>query len=319
MSKFTMNFEEQSAKRPREVLDQENSMVKLVSDFKKIDEPTVKDLSRFLVGFLEASNNLNTRVCCLEDRVEKLEESTGLQSDRMNNIEDRLVSIESAQEELKKDLNAKFDALSLQIVQSTEESSKKISRNSSQIHYIQQTAMDKDIILKGFPTKPDHLAVVANFLDLFNVDPGMLRESYYVSYQRQQHERDGKTIEAKLLHFVVLAFKKKSTKIEIFQQKKVRGPLLLKELVTEIPEAQQRTIIQCTNKLSKFNLHANQVLYRAKSSSIVHEFKFHNQLYQYKVTENAEWIRVDTNEKVDYLEKQLPKTSSNKKKSSRSQ
>lgn len=299
----------QSAKRPREVIEQEDSITQIVTDFKKIEEPTVKDLSKFLVSFLEVSNHLSTRVATLENKVENLETASGRQCERMNHIEDQISSIESSQEETKKELNEKIDALTLQLNKAKDDLTSGTDRNASQIHYIQQAAMDCDIILKGFPEKPDEKLVVARFLNLFSVDPDSLKSSYYVSYHKQQKSDKDKLTESKLLHFVVLSFKTKATKIQIFQSKKKRGPLLLKELVHETSDANQRSIIRCTNKLSKFNLYVQQLLYKAKTNKIISEFKFHNHLFQYQIPANTDWIRLDTNGKADHLENQIPKSS----------
>lgn len=276
----------------------DDSLDHLVDTFLEIKTPDVKDLSIFLVSFLKATNNLNSRVNTIDDRVEALESRSSLHVNQLNNIEDRLLEIEEGQ--YKKDIDEKLNSLQLEIAASANQS----EANASNILYIQQTLMEKEVILKGFPVKPDLETVLDNFLVKFAVNREAVKEYYYVSYSRNNFHASA-NIEQKLLHFIVISFKTKLHKVEIFKKKAKIGKILFKELQPEITENRD-SLIKCTNKLSKFNLYTQRVLYKAQNAEIITEYRFHNNFFQVKATATANWERVDTYKKTTQINKQIP-------------
>lgn len=283
------NSDEQAA-----VLDQ------LVENFQKIAKPDVTDLSEFLVQFLKSSNNLNTRFNTVDDRVTALEERCDQKDTHIQNIEDQLHELEVNQKTLKSELEDQIHKLSERL----EDNILQSEHNSTQTLYIQQSLMDKEIILKGFPTKPDPEIVVENFVKFFEVDKTAIKEYYHVSYSKNQAEAST-TTNQKLSHFVVIGFKNKSTKISVFAKKKKKGSPLLKNLIPQ--SSSPETLIKCANKLTKFNLYVQRVLYKVHQQKTIKEYRYHNHLFQIKLEEDGKWIRIDTYKKVNELDQQIIK------------
>lgn len=271
----------------------------LITNFKMIEKPGVKDLSDFLIHFLQASNNLNTRFNNCEDRLTHLENRCALKDTHIQNIEDQLHEVEENQASLKCDLESQISDLNVKLEAVTQQ----VDHNSSQTLYMQQLFMDKDIILKGFPTKPDPDIVLKNFVEHFDLNLGQIREHYYVNYTKHKTGNSND----RSLHFVVISFKSKSTKVEVFKKKKAKGSLLLKNVLPD-DSTNANTIIKCSNKLTKFNLYVQHIMYKAQEMEKIAEYKYHNYLFQYKLAENEKkWIRIDTYEKIKEISRQVYK------------
>lgn len=296
---------QQQPKRPRSSSgngdDQSAVLDKLVEDFQKIAKPEVTDLSNFLVQFLKKSNNLNTRFNTVEDRVTALEERCDQKDTHLQNVEDRVHDIEDNQNSLKKELEEKIAQLSVKV----DENSQQSIHNTTQTLCIQQSLMDNDIILKGFPSKPDPDIVLNNFVNFYGINKMSIHEYYHVSYTKHQKVASSQSNE-KMLHFIVISFKSKSTKVKVFESKKKKGSPLLKNLIPD--SSTPDILIKCANKLTKFNLYAQRILYKSHQQKIISEYRFHNHLFQIKVQEDSNWIRVDTYKQVNDLNQKTMKT-----------
>lgn len=266
------------------LLTNDNSKLnQIITHYQKIEKPEIKDMFNFMASFLIEANNLDGRVKNVEKKVMTVEARCDIHEERMDNIEERLNDFEESQKSLERQAD----------------------HNTSNILYIQQQLLSKEIILKNFPTKPDPDTVIKNFCDVFAIDLRCIKEYYYVSYTRtQQTQQAGSSAQnSKLLHFVVIAFKTKSMKVDVFKKKSKRGSLVLKELLPDTTDNKE-TIIKCTNKLTKFNLYAQKVLYKALDLKLIHQYRFHNNLFQIKAEENSKWFRMDSFSKVKDFDQQ---------------
>lgn len=290
------------AKRPRSGSDdQDLALEELIQNYQKIEKPEVKDLSDFFIQYLKTSNNLNTRFNDCEDRVSELEKRCDLKDTHIKNIEEHLHEVEDNQTTLKTELEEKINNLSDQL----EVAKQQIELNSTQTLYMQQLYMDKDLILKGFPTKPDPETVVKNFIKHYDLNIGHVREYYYVDYSKNTKQNSASS-KNRSLHFVVISFKSKSAKVEAFKKKKEKGLPLLKNLLPDATENRD-AIIKCSNKLTKFNLHVQHILYKAQEKKIIFEYRYHNYLFQCKQEENSEWFRIDSYKKIKIISQEVYK------------
>lgn len=304
----------QSTKRPCPspggVKESTNEIDKLVEELENNENPSVKDLSTFIVNFFKNTNNLNSRVLTSEYKIAELEDRCDEQDARITTIEDRLAQIEGNQVTQKKETETKLGEITEAIGKVYEKS----ITNHSHTLVMQQTLMDREIILKGFPKKPDLEDVIQKFITKYEVDLSLIKEYYYVSYVKNpttSTSSDRPKMDPSVLHFIVIAFKSKITKIRVFQKKKAaKGPLLLRDLVCET-SITDKTVIKISNKLSKFNLYVQRVLYKALTHKVVSEFRFHNCLFQTKLSASSNWIRIDSYDKINNINTQIPKTSSN--------
>lgn len=295
------NIPENLRKHPRlndsmEVDEEAPDINKIVSDFKAIPDKNVDSLSKFLVDFLQATNNCNIVVKDLKERVVAVEVKSDLHEERMNHIEDQIKAIEDTQKTSEETLEEKIKKLD-----KVDEISTQCSKNSSNVFFIQQAMMETDMILKDFPSKPDPDIVLENFLQIFDLNKDTVREHYHVAYEVNNNKSNDEmpsssaAPKSKILHFVVIKFKSKTTKTDVFNIKKKRGPLFLSELLPTM-ESSKKTVIRCSNKLSKFNLLVQRTLYKAVDEKRVFAYRYHNHLFQVQITETSKWIRIDSYE-----------------------
>lgn len=259
----------------------------LIEEFEKIENPGVPQLSSFLISFLKATNNLNARIAEVEEDIQELRDQNALQEKRLSILEEKVTDVEVDQRILKSDTEKSLETINKRLSRIDQ----RLDQSSGQINYSQQLVMDKDIILKGFTAKPDVEAVIAKFSTIFNLNANKISEYYYVSYNK--HDNNDRTKIEETKHFVVISFKSKSTKVNVFKQKTEDGPLLQNQLHENLHPTKNPTI-SIANKLSKFNLYTQRVLYNAVANNTIHEYRFHNCIFQIKANPTGNWKRVDT-------------------------
>lgn len=269
-----------------------------IEAFESMIEPTSKDLMKLLAKNTRTNNFIVCQVASLEGRISSIETKQVAITTRLDNNEDRLSKVETSQSNFQTSTNEKFA--------SVEEGLRQlyglIQGNTSSNNLKDQRELDKDVILKGFAQKPDATVVTKNFASMYNIDLSSINESYYFSYNLPARGQGDIT---KTLHFVVICFKKKATKVEMFITKKAKGSPTWSQLEPEaLNQAAQSTDIIVTNKLTKFNLAVQKALYGLKNKEVIFDYRFHNNLYQVKDTPTSAWTRIVT---WDELNKRIPK------------
>lgn len=305
----------QTPKRPRSSnSDEEPKLLEIVNKIKAKPNPSNKDLADFMVDFFMSTNSLSNRMAELEKEVEEISVKTNLHQERFTNVEDKIHEIENDNAEEKKINLDKFAAMQDEI----DSLKNNTTNNTTQINLIQQQYLENEIIMKGFPSKPNVDEVVKNFKKSYSIADQEIKESYYVSYQLKPRN---KSSSSKTVHFVVMKFKEKSTKIRVFNKKKTLGPLLLNTLdpirgpgstvnpsstssgnPPNAEESENNPKISIANKLTKFNLYVQRKLYKAKSLNIIHDYRYHNCLFQIVEEEGKAWIRIETYECMKPIE-----------------
>lgn len=287
----------QSVNNQGESLDQQ------IDNFQKIPEPNIKDLSVLLITFLKNMSELNKKLNDFENRITTMENNTDLHINRMNNIEEEMRDKEEINDERFDKVDDKVELLTATVNESTE----LVETSATQTLQMQQSQIDNDVILKGFPVKPNVSEVLDNFKNLFNISDDQVRDSFYVSYTKSstvnlQGSTNG------IIHFVVISFKTKSTKIQLFDNiKNHHGPILLHELSKSL-ENHENLLIKCANRLTKFNLQAQGVLYKALRRNKISEYRYHNLMFQVKFTTISNWLRIDSQKKIAHLHGQISAT-----------
>lgn len=286
-----------SKKRKGDELDK--PLNEVINDFKKIESPNVADIGKFMVDFLTATHDLDYRLQSVEGDVEELRGKHAAQQNQLTNIEERVLLLESAHENGKKEANENYKKLDAKVDKLTNT----VTKNRTEINFMHQKNLDNDIILKNFPAEPNVTLVFQNFSTLFKIEKADVRDYYYVKYINP------KVSDPKPQHFVVISFKAKSKKMETFQLKKANGPVLCSQLDPGISTV-KNPIITCTNRLSKFNLLVLNTLYGAKEHHLIYDFRYHNCLYQLKRLVNDNWTQMATyddilplKQKVDAIRK----------------
>ncbi len=193
---------------------------------------------------------------------------------------DRKISTEiEALNKMMKDLSGKFENLDTDN-----------KKSMSTVNVLLQSKIDNDIIIRGFPRKPESELVCDNFIKYFNLDRSEVLSHYYFPYTSK--------FSGKTSHNVIISFREKQTKMNILSRKKQLGPLLLNRLVPDQSSSTNIATVTYTNRLSKFNLHAIYHLNKAKNAGKVFSIRFHNLCFAVKETERCQWTRISNTEEL---------------------
>jgi hypothetical protein len=249
-----------------------------VEEFQKLDNPELKDLSSLLIKFIKFSVD-NTRLEKLEKDVIDLEEDVHHQKLEIANNTMNIAALE-------KKLNEKIDQLTKSIGEWEKkyielEASHQNSLSSN--NFLLQDRIDNDLIVRGFPVKPDIKSACENFLECFRLDMSVVESYYYFPYAAKA----GKTS-----HNLIISFKDFNVKMEVLSRKKQLGRLLLKKIQPLMEPPDHDVFISYSNRLSKFNLHAIYHLNKAKDNKTIFNVRYHNLFFAVKETEKSPWLRI---------------------------
>lgn len=161
-----------------------------------------------------------------------------------------------------------------------------------------QQSLALDIILSGFPLKPNVNTVVETFLRLLNTPTTVVRSFHHFENKANQNLKLTKTF-----HHIVITFKEKSAKLKLLEAKAaLRMPIRWNQLSeAKDQEDEKNPIITCHTRFSKFNFAVEKQLHRLKNNGIIHEYKFENVFYCFKQTPVSEWKIVSIIEDINHL------------------
>jgi hypothetical protein len=273
--------------------DQSLVMLKFVEDFQKIQRPEVKDLSALLITFIKFYVE-NKRLLKLEEEIDELSADIHNYRLEVNNNKMKLDAID-------KKISSEVEILNNMIKNFKDElesSNLKSKETMSSVNILLQEKIDNDIIIRGFPEKPDVDAVCDNFMKFFNVDKSEILTHYYFAYTSR--------FTGKTSHNIIISFREKQTKLNILARKKQTGPLLLSRLLGDQPSTSNIITVTYSNRLSKFNLNAIYHLNKAKSSGRIFSVRFHNSCFTVKDNETSEWFRISNIEELQKYKSVTP-------------
>lgn len=267
--------------------DQTKNILQAVDDFQKIESPEVKDLSSLMINFIKYSISGNKRIDKLEEDVDSLErevEAQKLESAEINRKLDTL-SKKVDQEKVSND-----SAIQGQL-EKTDSLQSSLNKSQSSVNMLLQHKIDNDLIIRGFPGKPDHKVVRDNFINIFNLDPVAISSSYYFPYTSK--------FSGKTSHNVIISFRDIETKMNVLSLKKQSGPLLLSQLTLEFPGTSEASTVTYTNRLTKFNLYAINQLNKTKSAGLIFKVRYHNLCFGVMEKKNSNWIRITNHAELE--------------------
>lgn len=156
----------------------------------------------------------------------------------------------------------------------------------------EQQRLDLDVILSGFPAKPECKTVAEKFLSIQLIPIEKVR----TIYQFENKTNDG------TFYHIVITFKDKSAKSQLLKTHAgLRRGIRWIQLKQNIPNDQIDTIIKCHSRFSKFNFGVEKQLKRLSYNGIISEYKFNGLFYCYKQTPVSEWKIVQVTEDLDHL------------------
>lgn len=277
-------------KRPRaeDEIKLNDSIQALISEFKTKREMTTNDIGQFLVSFIEKSEEMRNlvydtsfRTAVLEKKVNDLEKMAA--ADR-EDIEENSAAIKVVTHDSVKH-NKTLNMLETNTL-----------RNEALLHKLEQQNVDNDIFISGLPFKPDLNAISTAIAAKFGIAPDMIAHKYSYEFTPPSKPTSQSSSAAKKsYHHAVISFKDKTTKINFMAAKKKNGPVKYEELNDDAMTQEQRsTTIRITNRLSKFNLHVQSVLFAAKDGRKISSFMLHNGLFRIKRDENSNWEMIES-------------------------
>jgi hypothetical protein len=253
-------------------------VLKSVENFQKIENPELKDLSSLLIKFIKFSVD-NKRLDKLEQNVNDLEEDMHLQKLDIGNNTTNIAALE-------KKFTAEIDSLKKTIEELKAKNSDLEESNQKNLgtnNFLLQDRIDNDLIVRGFPAKPDCKVACEKFLEAFHLDSSVVRTHYYFPYTLDS---------GKITHNLIISFNEFEVKMKILESKKQRGPLLLNCIQPHLAPPDQDVTLTYSNRLTKFNLYAIYHLNKAKDNKIIHSIRYHNLFFSIKETEKGGWKRI---------------------------
>lgn len=277
-------------KRPRteDEIKLNDSIQALISEFKSKKEMTTNDIGQFLVTFIEKSEEMRNvvydtsfRTVVLEKKVNDLEKMAA--ADR-EDIEENSAAIKVVTRDSMEN-GMKLDTIETNAI-----------KNEALLHKLEQQNVDNDIFISGLPFKPDLEAISTAITAKFGIASDMIAHKYSYEFTPPiKLTPQSSSATKKSYHHAVISFKDKATKIKFMAAKKKNGPMKYEELSDDAMTQEQRTTtIRITNRLSKFNLKVQSMLYAAKDGGKISAFMLHNGLFRIKREEKSNWEMIET-------------------------
>jgi hypothetical protein len=265
--------------------DQAVEMLKSVEEFQKIAQPEIKDLSSLLINFIKYSVD--------NKRLDKLEENVNDLETEVHNLKLETANNKTSIEELEKKFTEKIEKLTESVEKwkkMYEELEAKYDMSTTSNNILLQNMIDNDVIVRGFPEKPDSKTVCDNFLRYFGLADTAVRYHYYFSYTSQ--------FSGKTSHNVIVGFKEKEIKMGVIMRKKEVGSLSLLRIQPNLCAGESDVTLKFSNRLSKFNLYASYHLNKAKSAGQIHSIRYHNLCFSIKEGDKTQWQRISNDSEL---------------------
>lgn len=257
---------EQRMKRRRTEMEKEeaaldDSLKEEVTHWKKIEDPSNKNVidcvSTLVSKFLTRQELLSTQMKEVHENVEV--------------IRDEVV-----------ELDLKVDSLKIND-----------QLREREIHKLQQSNLDNDIIMLGFPNEPKPAAfktLMVNY-GVYQTDikhQYTFKQQFTVKPKQSNTSEKGAKPKNQVVTFynVVITFDKYAKKTEFLKKRNSLGPLKYSTLANfdlydkdKIKEEDDDKTVKISNRMSKFNLDAQKMINKTKATHQWDSIKFHGGLF----------------------------------------
>lgn len=248
----------------QEALNQ--SVCQIVNEFESLENPSNKQTGQLICEFLKKETEIRSKIFTLENRVDDIEISTEKNSDELETFRTHTEN--------------------------------QFCQMETTLHKLEQDKVDNDIFLSGFPNKPNVDGIAMALAERFKIPEQSIVKKYQYELKVKQTRGAGgqETVEQpKIIHNVVIGFKDNATKVQFMKDKKENGPILYEQLNKNCRQKNDaKTTIKCSNRLTKFNLKAQHLLWQAKTKGKISHFQLHNGTFRMKKTENSGWVNIST-------------------------
>lgn len=287
-----------SPKRPKRSAEDElrmdDSIQSILSEFAANKDPTIKDLSAFIVQYLEKTEAMRMTMSDLQHTTDDLNKRVGQLEEKRENTDENVQTNTDALEVMESE-NTKRDKKISKLHTMSEQ-------NEASLHRLEQHKVDNDIFISGFPLKPNEDEILESLVKLFDIDKEMIAYKYQYEFMPRRGSSNNpaasstlKQPQRKAIHHMVVSFKERNAKLDFMAAKKDKGPITYEQLCRDAMSTDDKnTTIRCTHRLSKFNLKVQRELMITKSAGNLASFQLHNGTFRLKRKEDSPWERIDT-------------------------
>lgn len=257
-----------AAKKP--AIDTNESMLAMLAETRTKNERTIDDVFMLLATFIESRIERDKKDEEFSKKLEKIEHA-------VIQHEAQIADTNNGMIQYGRELTA---------MQSV------IQANETILHRNEQKIIDNDVFLSLFPYKPNADEVGAKLAILANLPADSIRECYVIPMRSRPQANSTRTLSSAIRqsYAVVVSLREKQQKQQLMLARRSLGQLKIIQLSNIPPGTNPDITINCSNRLSVYNLNVLRTLNMAKTRGIVNDLQFHNGLFRYKFQSSDRWM-----------------------------
>ncbi len=256
----------------RELNELNRSMGTLLCELKEKDDKSIDDIFSLLCSFMEYTIKKDQKDLIIDAKIEEIEEKVGFLDIKQENMVTK-----------QNDFQAQINTI------------------EKSINMMDQKKIDNDVYISLFTTKPNVEKVVKEILKLSKSPENSLKDFYTIPI-KQNHAANSTQLpsSSSIFYGIVASFKNFNDKISFLKARRKLGPIKLNQLLSHLPREDDRSI-KIQNRLSAFNLKALKTLNGLKNTKKISDFRMHNGLFKYQLTDDTRWQILSSNEQLNKM------------------
>jgi hypothetical protein len=282
LNRKTMGDKRDKKRKADNLASPNDTIQEMIQNFNPDQVTTIPELARFMMDYIISA--------------EKMRQDILNNHFRLDEIEEKIEKLEDAQKST--DTTTTKNCNEIKILKVASED------NSSSVHKLEQFNVDNDVFLSQFPCKPDAEKVTQKLLQFYGISKETVSNTYAYEFKiplKNNNKMKQSTPvssqvqqQYKVVHHMVIGFKDKTAKMNFMKAKKEKGPIKAEQLFDSgIDQDSKMKTISCSNRLSKFNLMVQRVLFDAKAIALIESFQLHNGTFRLKTEKESKWIFIN--------------------------
>lgn len=251
-----------------------------LNDLLKVEDPSNKQILEGIGVLLQ----LQVNTC---DKIEAMRKSINSHGDKPRNHATHIVEIKQ---------NAGF-------------LNAEINKNRAEINYLQQLRFDNDIIVSGFPSKPDAVLAVQNICTHYNYDSRHIASAYSYDIATKKTKNKSNTAttsdqteeNSTKMGFLVLSFKSKNGQVIFNKARKSGASMFANQVIEELDDEIGCVKLSFRFKLTAVNRIINRELNHLLEAGTISSVKYRNCSLFFKEKEEDPEMRVATLETLSAI------------------
>lgn len=264
LSDLEMSFEDETSP-PK---NNNNPLLNTLTELKKIEDPTPKQLLEAMIAMMQMQLGMNLKIDSMSKSMKSLESAISSNKTRIDTLEENFDDLEDLAIESK-----------------------------GAINLIKQKEIDNNVMISGFPNKPDATEAANKILENYEMNPNCIKYCY--SYERSVENKKDKSV--KTIGYLVITLNSKSDQINLQKKKKEKGLPVLKNIVANPPANQADSQLKMFNMLTSENISIQQDLRKLIEDNRIVEIKFRNCCFYIRIKEDSDLIAVSSSDNSNKL------------------